>query len=389
MTAVLSLLLGYIGGFFIAYPLIFISIANAAARIVRRKSLWLPGDWASRSFILAFALLLIAFALTGDLVHIWNFVMLALFAPLSAMLAEYSDNRNALRVTTLANIGCFIAFPIALYQVYVMAMPRAVAFGSDEIWSAQAGIILGFLAILGYAASDRWGKLPFIVGPVLMVVVAFLSGSRGPILAIPVLLIVFLAANTRHWVASLAAVAVLATIALLLLTWLRPSALERLETIQTMIRDLITTGQIGEGSGGQRQLMYQAGIEAFSHQPWFGYGWDQRMPAIEPYLPEGSKFLAKVHHHLHSDTLDFAVSGGILGIISYFLILISPILGAISSPRDGQYRFRIFACAGLGIGYFVFGISYLTFGYEYHTTLYIVLTALIVGACRDKKLDTR
>jgi hypothetical protein len=128
----------------------------------------------------AFVLLIIPFSVKNDLIHVLNFVMLALFSPLSAMLSEFADRKNSLRVATLANLGCIIAFPIAFYQVYVLAMPRAAAFGSDPIWSAQAGIILAFLALLGFQAANGWWKLLFGVGPSLMVAVAFLSGSRGP-----------------------------------------------------------------------------------------------------------------------------------------------------------------------------------------------------------------
>jgi len=383
--AILSLGLGYVGGFFIAYPIILIAILSTATRIFRRRPLWIAGDWAARAFVLALVLLLIAFLLTNDLIHVLNFVMLALFAPLSVGFYEFADRKNSLRVATLANVGCIVAFPIAVYQVYVLAMPRAAAFGSDPIWSAQAGIILAFLALLGFQVATRWWKLLFAIGPALMIAVAFLSGSRGPMLAIPVLFVVFLAASTRHWLASLLGALALAVTGFLLLGWFWPSGFARLETIETILLDLITTGQIGEGSGGERQIMYQAGIKAFLHQPWFGYGWEQRMPAIGPFLPENYEYITTVHHHLHSDALDFAVSGGLFGIFSYILILVAPILGAISSPRDGQYRFRISATAGISLGYFIFGVSYLTFGYEYHTTLYVVLSAIVVGGCRDRK----
>jgi O-antigen ligase len=116
----------------------------------------------------------------------------------------------------------------------------------------------------------------------------------------------------------------------------------------------------------------------------FGHGWEHLVTAIAPYLPDGLASFQSIHHHLHSDGLDFAVVGGLLGLVSYGLILLAPLIGVLGSVRDHQYRFRFIASLGLGVGYAIFGMTYLTFGYEYHTTLYVCLAAILVGFCRDK-----
>jgi O-antigen ligase len=162
-----------------------------------------------------------------------------------------------------------------------------------------------------------------------------------------------------------------------------PEGLARLETVKAMVTDLIGSGQITEVSAGERQVMYQAGIAAFRDAPWFGYGWEQRLPAIQPYLPTGFTF-ASIHHHLHSDSLDFGVSGGLVGLLAYVLALVAPIAGALRSARDSLFRFRLTGAVGLSLGYAIFGITYLTFGYEYHTTLYVCLSAILTAFCTDK-----
>jgi O-antigen ligase len=198
-----------------------------------------------------------------------------------------------------------------------------------------------------------------------------------------VLALVFLALGTRRWwlVLPLAAVGAAAAFGLVALLW--PTGFERIVSLAAMAGDLIATGRIAEVSGGERQMMYQAGIAAILDAPLFGYGWGQRLTAIAPYLPQGLDSFAQVHHHLHSDSLDFGVSAGALGLLAYILTLAAPVIGAWASPRDRQFRFRLLGCIGLSLAYLIFGLSYLTFGYEYHTTLYVCLTAILLGYCRE------
>jgi O-antigen ligase len=150
--------------------------------------------------------------------------------------------------------------------------------------------------------------------------------------------------------------------------------------------DFLRGGVVDDKSVSQRSAMYSAGYQAFLHSPWIGYGWHSKVEATVPYLPEKFANFPQIHHHLHSDGLDFAVSGGILGILAYLLVLAAPIAGVVRSPRDSQFRVRLTAAVMLTVGYATFGLTYLLFGYEFHTTLYVVLTAIIVRYCRDQPL---
>ena len=51
--------------------------------------------------------------------------------------------------------------------------------------------------------------------------------------------------------------------------------------------------------------------------------------------------------------------------------------------RDGQYQARVTGAVVLSVGYAACGLTYLMFGYEFHTTLYVCLTAIVLGFCRD------
>lgn len=380
----LTLALGYAGGFYVAYGLMALAIIALIILLAGEKGRAWPNEISHSLFLAAFALLAVAFSVSNDLLHALNFTMFVLYGPIFVWLSRQASPSNAANVSAFAAAGGAIAFAVAAYQVFILMQGRAESFGSDPIWSAQAAVVIAFLALLGVFKGSWIVRIACLLGAVLAMGAVVSSGSRGPILAIPPLMVVALIYGTRRWPMALALVAVVGLAALAFVAWLYPQGLARITTAWQAIADLFSSGRITENSAGQRQIMYQAGIAAFLDKPWFGHGWENRVLAIGPYLSPDFQFMLGEHHHLHSDGLDFAVTGGITGLLAYLLVLIAPPLGALLSPRDSQYRFRLAASSGLALAYAIFGVTYLAFGYEYHTTLYVLFAAIILGFCRDR-----
>ncbi|KKC31171.1 hypothetical protein WH91_20955 [Devosia psychrophila] len=196
------------------YPLMILAVLAALWQAVRRDRLRLPRDKASLCFLAAFALIAVAFSVTAqglrDMAYSANFIMFVLFAPLSVVLSRAASGRNTVVLATLALAGSVIGTVIAAYQVFIVDAGRATSYGSDPIWSTQAAIIVGFIALLGMVSSTSRYRFFFVLGPILGVATAVLSGSRGPILAVPFLVIIFvLLGGRRWWIALLATVVAL------------------------------------------------------------------------------------------------------------------------------------------------------------------------------------
>jgi O-antigen ligase len=344
------------------------------------------GGPATLLFLLAWLLMLGAYLVTAkeprDVSYVVNFAMFLFFGPLTAGLARFGDRRNARLVASLALAGSVLAFLVAVYQSWELLMPRAGGYLSDPIWAAQAALILGFLALLGLTVPGRWTHL-FWIGPLLGTLTAFLGQSRGPLVAVPVLLVIGLVFAFRRWWLALPVALAAAGVAILALGTLSPTSLLRLETLRTIAEQVIYGESVAETSTSQRFAFYQSSWHAFLDAPWFGYGWQHKLEAIVPYLADHGAMLAEGHHHLHSDLADFGVSAGILGLLAYLLAIAAPIAGALSTPRDSLYRQRLLGAVLLSVGYFCCGLTYLMFGYEFHTTLYVVLTAIVLGYCRE------
>lgn len=378
LTMLGAFCLGYFGAYLLM-GLSLVALVLSLPRLRTRLSL-------DEVLILGAVVLLgIALVTSGDAEHIVNFAMLVLYVPVKRLLESSARSDASQRVAMLASAGTLLALVYSVYQVSYAGSSRATGFSSDPIWSAQAAIFVGFLAALGSLRVERLHQLLFLVCGVLGVVVGAYSGSRGPILAVPLLALICLvfmqkSATLLSW---RTAFGVAVIVAICWAIWNAGSG--RFSSIATSGTELLTASQLSDASASHRIIMYQAGLEAFLQSPWFGHGWQNRMSAIAPFLPAEYSDIPALHHHLHSDVLDFGVSAGILGLLAYALLLIAPIAGAFALPPDSQSRFRMAAAIGLPVAYGIFGITYLTFGYELHTTLYVCFMAIILGYCRDAK----
>ncbi len=63
--------------------------------------------------------------------------------------------------------------------------------------------------------------------------------------------------------------------------------------------------------------------------------------------------------------------------------VLAPIAGVLHSPRDGQYKGRLFLALSLSATYLCCGAVNLLFGFEFMTTMFVVLAAVFVAYCRD------
>jgi len=385
LTLTTPYLLGALG----AYLQMLCAALCLGALLLDRQFPALKGDPAFKFLLVAFAIVVIVFVPTakrpGDAAYSLNFVMLLGFGPVSRFLAGFGAPGNVRRLANFALAGAAAALAFALYLTVVAHYDRAPGWETDPIWSAEAAMILGFLAGLGVAIPGRW-RAVYLIGPLFGVITCLLSGSRGPLLAIPVLVAILVAVSSRHRWLLLAAIVAGGALAVLALDCLWPAPLDRAMSIFTIARGVASGGGAGEVSAGTRLAFYQAGFAAFLHSPWIGYGWAGKMQAVVPYLPGDGAALVAPHLHLHSDILDFGVAGGIPGLIAYALIIIGPLLGALRGPHDTQYSARLAAALIIATGYFVCGLTYLMFGYEFHTELYVCLAAVIVGYCRDEPI---
>lgn len=378
-----TLTLPYIGGAPLAYLLMVLTLLLGLWLVFARSPTRIPIGPAGWFFAASVGTLVAAFVLNGDGASVANFAPFLLFPVLAAGLSRFSSPKAAIHVANLALVGSVISLLAASYQVFGMGMPRAAGIWSDEIWSAAAALTQGFVALIGVRAQKGRSKWIYLLGPLFAMATVLLSGSRGPMLAIPVLVLVScFAAFRRPWVAlpiGACAIATLSTIGVLL----NPDIAARFESILTAGGQFGTGAQVTDVSSDTRLSMLKSAWAAFGQSPWIGYGWGGRMAAVSPYLNGVEWGVSAQQFHLHNDMANFAVGAGLLGVAAYLAILVAPVVGALRSGWDCQRSIRIMGCITLTTAYACLGISNSFFGFEYHNVLYVFGAAILLNYCRD------
>lgn len=376
-----ALLLPYVGGFPAAYVAMGLALLLLGWVAIARP----PIEVGAEGWLLlaGVALLTVVFFINGTLAYAANFLMLALVPLLVAAMRASAKPGNATLMGRLALAGVAIAAAVALYQVIVEGRPRAAGFGSDEIWSATAALVIGWLALIGLPGSTgRWRYL-YLLGPLLGVLVVMLSGSRGPMLVVPLLFGVAFAMLKGQRVGLLVTAAIVVAVVYF---WPDHS---RLTSIATISKELATGVPLSDGSFDVRKVLLDASWGAFKLSPWTGYGWSNFAEATAPFTGITNWTDRSDAFHLHSDLLNFAVAGGIAGLVAYLAILLAPLVGAWQTLADTQQQARRLGAVLLVAAYAGCGLTNTFFGFEMHTVLFASLTAVLFGFCRDAPAEPK
>jgi O-antigen ligase len=386
---VLSLMISPLLGLLTPYVIGLIAVAVWLVTAARGQLPAAYGNYPARAFLFAFALLAVLFALSAeapeDVLNAFNFTMLLLFGPVALLLARHAAPGNGARIAALATIGVALALAIMSWRAVTIPTERPAGLNIGPIVLSNALLALGFLGLGGALALRTTRGLLFVAAPLLAVAAVVLSGSRGPLLAVPVLSlfsILYFGATrfrgSRAYAIGAVAAVFLGTAAAMLLLGTRSASIVEVAT------QVATGSEVTDETTRIRLVLYKAGWQAFLQQPWIGHGWADLMEAVKPFLAPEDLVHAELPQ-LHNDLLNFAVTGGAGGIAAYLLIISAPMIGALGGPRDGQRQFRVYAAAVLTITYACGGLTDLMFGFEFHTALFAMLTAIILCYGRDAR----
>ena len=381
---VLTLSLSVVLGLVTPYLLIALGVILLLARIsdgTLRQALAPAPPLLLGIVLVLFACFAITAKQPGDVMFIFNFAALVLFAPIYLTLIDRRPANGAVIVARLALLGALLSVVVMLVRIGYMGGRRSDAGRIGVIVLANTAIILGFLSLIGAAADRGLWRLIYLLGPIAGVSAEILTKSRGPLMAIAPLAIaaaIFLARSLRinWWWVTAGLIAGLAGTAM----WVM-SLGGRMAKLPGIFYSMLSGDFVQDRTAEFRLDLYQAGWKAFNESPLIGHGWARIMDASIPHLKNDR--LASLPQ-LHNDFLDFAVAAGVVGIACYVALLAAPIVLGLLSPRDSQRRLRLYGCTVISIAYFFDGLTDLMFGFEFHTALYAMLLAILLGYCRDR-----
>lgn len=341
-------------------------------------------------FVIAAALPSIAFLFTseapGDLLFAFNFVPLLLALPMRWQLERFARLDSALLIGRLSLAGAAVAVIVSVVQVLVLGYERAGPPLMSAFHFADTAMLLGFAALVGMFAPGGNRRWLYLLGPVLGILAALLSGTRGALIAAPVLGFIALAfalalAPARRRATTLI-VAVAVAVAAAVLVFMAAKlgftrAIDGFSVTQNVI-----AGDAVDQSTRERLTMLWGGYQAFLHAPLFGYGWPDMVPAILPYVPGSEIERMLTFRQLHNGLLSFAVGAGIPGVISFLILSVAPVLAVLKTPRDELFVSRLYLAVTLCAAYAVFQLTIIMIGFEFHTVQYAFMTVVILGFVR-------
>jgi O-antigen ligase len=341
-------------------------------------------------FFAGAALPSIAFLFTAnspdDPMFAFNFAPLLLAIPFRWQLERAARADSALLIGRLSLAGAGIAVLVGGVQIVVLGYERAGQPLMSIFHFADTAMLLGFVALVGMFAPGKHSRWPFLLGPIFGIVAALLSGTRGALIAAPVLGFIALAfalvlAPARHRVITIGiAVGVVIASAILLFTATRfglGRAIDGFAVTQGML-----AGAEVDRSTQERLIMFWGGYQAFLRAPLFGYGWTDMIHAILPYVPSAEVERMLSFRQLHNGLLSFAVGAGIPGILSFLILSVAPLIAVFRTPRDELFVPRLYLAVTLCVGYAVFQLTIIMIGFEFHTVQYAFMSMVILAFVR-------
>ncbi len=341
------------------------------------------GNWL---FTVAFLLIAIALVATAgnvsDFAAIGDFVPLLLVTPAFILFMPAAGRPRLDLFGILCVVGAAVALAVALVQVEMFNLPRATGVQSTAILFASSAVITGFLALVGvFAPGPRW-RFALLVGPILGISAALLSGSRGPLLLAGLLSLLVIVTLVRQqdrrtaWL-LVGGFAVLGLVGGAIM--LQAFDLSRILSIGDVMNDLAQSGSTTDVSTALRLSFYESGLHAFVDSPLFGHGWWRRFSAASPYMTDAAAAwgAGRDRMHLHNDFINFLSATGVFGAVAYLMLLAAPIAGVFGQARGPLRPALLYGAAVLSVGFFASGLTDSMFSFEQPKSLYCLVSALL------------
>ena len=354
-------------------------LARPGRAIVMQLAVWIT--------LLAGAALVLALIPTATSVQ--HIIAILILAPIWFVAAHSALLRQLGQWLTPFVIGCFAltgaaaGAAIAVLDVLVLGEERGGGLVNNPIHHADITLMLGFVALVGLTSGSR-RSLVFLLGPILALVAIWFSESRGPLLAFAPMLalgggvLAVLTLPRRQAAMAIGTGAVLACLGAY--TMLSSGAAGRLASITEI--GAVFTGSAVDASATERLDMLHSAVNAFRASPIYGHGIIDYTDVAESFQPAGKNYSS--WGHLHNDLADFAVIGGSLGLLSYGLLLLAPLLAGLQAR--GRWRPAVIYLGTVTpVGYFAMGLTNAMIGILAQTTLYAVILSLIATLSLEGK----
>jgi len=197
-------------------------------------------------------------------------------------------------------------------------------------------ITFAFLTCLDIKNKSLFEKIISFSALILAILmVAFWNNSRGPLLVVaPLTILMFwylfkVSKFTKNWT-HLASGFIAITLTVCSFASIQSFGYDMSTNMVNGLKE-IAVGGSHDTSVNIRLTLYQAGINAFITQPFFGFGIGNLFEAIIDFLPKTANLQ---YSHLHNMYLNHAIAGGCVGLIFLLLLICSPLINLCYKKKN-------------------------------------------------------
>lgn len=302
--------------------------------------------------------------------------MLSLFAFYLIMTSCHFSKKEMSRISLFAIFGGCMAAAITLYEfrsgiLYLNTHMRgSLIFGARQtdpnIFAASLLLPLSLVVGEFLGTAKLASKLLLSLCALLIASGIFVTGSRGALLAMAVMLMFYLHKLGMNW-------RVLAPLTLLggALVFAPAFVLQRLQQSQ-------------ESGGAGRLYIWQTGLAAMKDYVLAGAGLDNFPVVYNNYAANAARF-AGLNRPAHNIFLQIAVESGAIGLLLFVFVIGSHLKHAMrrDSLSMGAVRFRLIACeaamCGILVASFFLGLLW--------TKTFWIAWALLAICSREPRVD--
>lgn len=358
---------------------------------------------AVRLQLIAYGLLLVAIgyrSLQGDsLLYVFDFLPLLLVVP--AMIAFQALDKSVWlnRLFTMALTGSLVGLAVVLFQYFILGDGRPAGIENSPIHYSILALTIGFVAMGGFFVRPDLRGAPFLLGPVLGITTALMTGTRASLpsllmlsIAAVLLFVVFGRVKLRQLAIGIFAVSIVGGVAIAITLGLETDATRAVAGLDRAFRAVMGDTQ-ADTSMAYRLEQYRAFLPAFLDAPVFGQGWHNQLTAAYPFLsPFGQAgYDREGWGYIHNEALSMTLGMGILGLCAYIMIYAAPILGLWHMKTAPQFAARAYGVTIILVGIFAGGLTDVLFMVELPKTFLIFMTIafLAVGSEQANAREAR
>lgn len=309
----------------------------------------------------AFALKAVGMLYWGDpwWTRHFDFRILCAACAMQVLLARYRLSCAQAGQVALALLVASVAALLVAYRFAHLGIETP----SQRInWAGGLVMLSGLsLAWIKSPIFPRLHQWAMVAATLCLVVAVLLTGSRGPYLALPWVVVgsfVLLGANLRFILRSNKTgrrMAGGALVFMVLLPLLVPKVLEvpmervslGLIEMRAVVDAAHPNTEAIDTSVGTRFFMWQRSKEKIQESPWIGHGREQRMAFIQTWGSEVHAPMVTDQTHMHSEYINGMIDHGVFGLLSTLAYMAGTSLVAFKLRR----RFPLAAFSAGGIAF--------------------------------------